>query len=281
MFSISFGSTALDSRFGPGRKKHSRARLGFRFAGGRNVSILRAVGVGNKYPERNGPADSGQLARGDFTSMADPLLIAKGDSELSLLPKMANRHGLVAGATGTGKTVTLQVMAEALSRAGVPIFMADVKGDLSGISQPGTAKPKIEERVRQLGLRGFQFSASPVAFWDVFGEQGHPVRATISEMGPLLLSRLLNLNETQSGVLAIVFRIADDNGLLLLDLKDLRAMVQFVGDHAKDFKTDYGNISAASIGAIQRGLLVLEQQGGDKFFGEPALDLLDLVQTDT
>jgi DNA helicase HerA-like ATPase len=212
--------------------------------------------------------------------MADSLLIAKGETELVLLPKMANRHGLVAGATGTGKTVTLQVMAEALSRAGVPIFMADVKGDLSGISQPGTAKPKIEERVKQLGLSGFQFSGSPVAFWDVFGEQGHPVRATISEMGPLLLSRLLNLNDTQSGVLAIVFRIADDNGLLLLDLKDLRAMVQFVGDHAKDFKTDYGNISAASIGAIQRGLLVLEQQGGDKFFGEPALDLLDLVQTD-
>jgi DNA helicase HerA-like ATPase len=212
--------------------------------------------------------------------MADPLLIAKGESELFLLPRMANRHGLVAGATGTGKTVTLQVMAEALSRAGVPIFMADVKGDLSGISQPGTAKPKIEERVKQLGLAGFQFSGAPVAFWDVFGEQGHPVRATISEMGPLLLSRLLNLNDTQSGVLAIVFRIADDNGLLLLDLKDLRAMVQFVGDHAKDFKTDYGNISAASIGAIQRGLLVLEQQGGDKFFGEPALDLLDLVQTD-
>ena len=212
--------------------------------------------------------------------MADSLLIAKGETELVLLPKMANRHGLVAGATGTGKTVTLQVMAEALSRAGVPIFMADVKGDLSGISQPGTAKPKIEERVKQLGLSGFQFSGSPVAFWDVFGEQGHPVRATISEMGPLLLSRLLNLNDTQSGVLAIFFRIADDNGLLLLDLKDLRAMVQFVGDHAKDFKTDYGNISAASIGAIQRGLLVLEQQGGDKFFGEPALDLLDLVQTD-
>jgi DNA helicase HerA-like ATPase len=212
--------------------------------------------------------------------MTDPLLIAKGETELFLLPKMANRHGLVAGATGTGKTVTLQIMAESLSRAGVPIFMADVKGDLSGISQPGADKPKLAERVKQLGLKSFQFAASPVTFWDVFGEQGHPVRATISEMGPLLLSRLLNLNDTQSGVLAIVFRIADDNGLLLLDLKDLRAMVQFVGDHAKDFKTDYGNISAASIGAIQRGLLVLEQQGGDKFFGEPALDLLDLIQTD-
>jgi DNA helicase HerA-like ATPase len=213
-------------------------------------------------------------------SMADPLLIARGETDLVLLPKMANRHGLVAGATGTGKTVTLQVMAEALSRAGVPIFVADVKGDLSGISQPGVDKPKIKERIKKLGLSDFHFSGSPVTFWDVFGEQGHPVRATISEMGPLLLSRLLNLNETQSGVLAIVFRIADDNGLLLLDLKDLRAMVQFVGDHARDFKTDYGNISAASIGAIQRGLLVLEQQGGDQFFGEPALDLLDLVQTD-
>jgi DNA helicase HerA-like ATPase len=212
--------------------------------------------------------------------MADPLLIAKGETELVLLPKMVNRHGLVAGATGTGKTVTLQVMAEALSRAGVPIFMADVKGDLSGISQPGVDTPKLQERVKQLALSNFQFSGSPVIFWDVFGEQGHPVRATISEMGPLLLSRLLNLNDTQGGVLAIVFRIADDNGLLLLDLKDLRAMVQLVGDHAKDFKTDYGNISTASIGAIQRGLLVLEQQGGDKFFGEPALDLLDFVQTD-
>jgi DNA helicase HerA-like ATPase len=212
--------------------------------------------------------------------MVEPLFIAKGETDLFLLPKMANRHGLVAGATGTGKTVTLQVIAEALSRAGVPVFMADVKGDLSGISQPGVSTPKLDERVKQLGLKDFQFSAAPVAFWDVFGEQGHPVRATISEMGPLLLARLLGLNDIQSGVLAIVFKIADDNGLLLLDEKDLQAMVQFVGEHAKEFQADYGNISTASIGAIQRGLLVLQQQGGDKFFGEPALDLLDLLQTD-
>jgi DNA helicase HerA-like ATPase len=213
--------------------------------------------------------------------MSDPILVAKGDSELCLLPKMSNRHGLIAGATGTGKTVTLQRLAEGLSRIGVPTFMADVKGDLSGISVAGSDKPKIQERVKQLGLTDFRYGDSPVTFWDVFGEQGHPVRATVSEMGPLLFSRLLNLNEVQAGVLTLTYKIADDQGLLLLDLKDLRAMVQSVGEHAKDYTTQYGNVSAASIGAIQRGLLALEQQGGDKFLGEPALDLMDCVQTDS
>jgi uncharacterized protein len=213
--------------------------------------------------------------------MVEPLLIAQSkDGPLYLLPQMANRHGLVAGATGTGKTVTLQVMAEAFSAIGVPVFAADIKGDLSGISQPGTDNPKIAERVKQLKLEKFSFAGCPVTFWDVFGEQGHPVRATISEMGPLLLGRLLNLNETQEGVLTLVFKIADDNQLLLLDLKDLQAMLQYVGEHAKDFQTQYGNISAASIGAIQRGLLGIQQQGGEKFFGEPALNLDDLLQTD-
>jgi DNA helicase HerA-like ATPase len=213
--------------------------------------------------------------------MADPILVAKSDTELYLLPKLANRHGLVAGATGTGKTVTLQRLAEGFSRLGVPVFTADVKGDLSGISQPGTETPKIKERVAALKLTDFKFTGFPVVFWDVFGEMGHPVRATISEMGPLLLGRLLNLNDTQAGVLSLTFKIADDNGLLLLDLKDIRAMLQYVADNAGDFKTHYGNISAASVGAIQRSLLEIEQQGGDKFFGEPALDLLDLVQTDS
>ncbi len=211
--------------------------------------------------------------------MAEPILVAKGDSPLCLLPQLANRHGLIAGATGTGKTVTLQRLAEAFSRLGVPSFMADVKGDLSGVSQPGQEKPSVTDRVKALGLSDFKFAASPVAFWDVFGEQGHPVRATISEMGPLLLARLLNLNDIQSGVLELTFKIADDNGLLLLDLKDLQAMVQYVGDNAGQFKTEYGNISAASVGAIQRALLSLHQQGGDKFFGEPALDLFDFIQT--
>ena len=212
--------------------------------------------------------------------MIEPLLVAKNDkAELFLLPQLANRHGLIAGATGGGKTVTLQVLAEHFSRIGVPVFMADVKGDLSGISQPGIAKPKITERIEKLGLTDFAFEGCPVAFWDVFGEQGHPVRATISEMGPLLLSRMLNLNDTQAGVLTLVFKIADDSGLLLLDLKDLRAMLQHVGDHAKDFTTEYGNISAASIGAIQRGLIGLESEGGEQLFGEPALNLDDLLQT--
>ncbi len=214
--------------------------------------------------------------------MVEPLSIAqaKDNSPLYLLPQMANRHGLVAGATGTGKTVTLQVMAEAFSRIGVPVFAADIKGDLSGISQPGTDNSKLADRVKKMKLADFSFAPCPVTCWDVFGEQGHPVRATISEMGPLLLGRLLNLNDTQEGVLTLVFKIADDNQLLLLDLKDLQAMLQYVGDHAKDFQTQYGNISAASIGSIQRGLLTIQQQGGEKFFGEPALNLDDLIQTD-
>jgi len=213
--------------------------------------------------------------------MADALLIAKGEQELFILPRMANRHGLIAGATGTGKTVTLQVIAERLSAIGVPVFMADVKGDLAGISQPGGNNPKVAERIKQLQLGDYTFEGCPVMFWDVFGEQGHPVRATVSEMGPLLLSRLLNLNEVQAGVLNMVFKIADDNGMLLLDLKDLRSMAQYVGDNAAVFKTQYGNVSPASIGAIQRGLLQLEQQGAEKFFGEPALNLEDLMQTDS
>jgi len=212
--------------------------------------------------------------------MPEPLLVAKAKDEIYLLPQLANRHGLIAGATGTGKTVTLQRLAEAFSRIGVPVFMADVKGDLAGLSQPGAARGKIKERIEQLGLNDFAFEACPVVFWDTFGTQGHPVRATISEMGPLLLARMLNLNDTQQGVLTLVFKIADDNKLLLLDLKDLRAMLQFVGDNAKNFTTQYGNISPASVGAIQRGLLELEQQGGDKFFAEPALNIQDLMQTD-
>ncbi|MGH7854404.1 MAG: helicase HerA-like domain-containing protein [Candidatus Binatia bacterium] len=212
--------------------------------------------------------------------MAEALPIAKGSQVLCLLPRMANRHGLIAGATGTGKTVSLRVIAEGFSRIGVPVFLADVKGDLSGLIRPGADNPKISERLQNLGLEGFQFAGNPAVFWDLFGEQGHPVRTTISDMGPLLMSRLLNLNETQSGVLNLVFKIADDNGMLLLDLKDLRAMLQYVGDNAAQFKTQYGNVSAASIGAIQRGLLALEEQGGDKFFGEPALDLEDMMQTD-
>src|SRR5262245_15206612 len=212
--------------------------------------------------------------------MTEALIIAKDTHDHQLLPRMANRHGLVAGATGTGKTVTLRVIAEKFSQIGVPVFMADVKGDLSGIARPGTESPKVSERIDQLGIKDFQFAACPTVFWDLYGQQGHPVRTTVSDMGPLLLSRLLNLNETQGGVLNIVFKIGDDNGMLLLDLKDLRAMLQHVGENAAQFKTQYGNVSAASIGAIQRGLLALEEQGGDKFFGEPALDLDDLMQTD-
>jgi len=214
-------------------------------------------------------------------TMAEPLLIARAKTELCLLPGLANRHGLIAGATGTGKTVTLQRMAECFSRIGVPVFMADVKGDLSGLSQAGRSSPKLAERLATLGLDNFEFAPCPVTFWDVFGEQGHPVRATVSEMGPLLLARMLNLNATQQGVLTAAFKIADDAGLLLLDLKDLRAMLQHVGDNAAQFTTRYGNISAASVGAIQRGLLELEHQGGEKFFGEPALNIDDLMQTDS
>ncbi|SMB20996.1 putative ATPase [Sterolibacterium denitrificans] len=215
--------------------------------------------------------------------MTEPLYIAKSvdsDDYPALLPQMANRHGLITGATGTGKTVTLQSLAERLSYAGVPVFMADVKGDLSGVAAAGTLTPKLEKRIQELGLEGYTPFANPAMFWDVFGTSGIPVRATISDMGPLLLARLLNLNETQSGVLQLVFRIADDQGLLLLDLKDLRAMVQYVGDNAKNFTTEYGNVSTASIGAIQRGLLTLEEQGGNLFFGEPMLDIHDLMQID-
>ncbi len=211
--------------------------------------------------------------------MSDPILVAKSDRPIVLLLNMANRHGLIAGATGTGKTVTLQTLAEGFSARGIPVFMADVKGDLAGISQPGATNPKVLARVKELGLDDFKGEASPVVFWDVFGENGHPVRATVSEMGPLLLGRLLDLNDTQEGVLNMVFRIADESGLLLLDLKDLRSMLQYVGDNADQFKTQYGNVSAASVGAIQRNLLALESQGADKFFGEPALDLEDLIQT--
>ena len=217
--------------------------------------------------------------------MAEPMLIARAhdaDSfkDIHLLPRLANRHGLITGATGTGKTVTLQKLAESFAAIGVPVFMADVKGDLSGIAAAGTASPKLLQRLAAIGIGDYVPRANTAVFWDVFGAQGHPVRATISDMGPLLLARLLNLNDTQSGVLTLVFRIADDNGLLLLDLKDLRAMVQHVGENAKSFTTGYGNISPASIGAIQRNLLALEEQGGDVFFGEPMLDIGDLMQTD-
>jgi len=212
--------------------------------------------------------------------MAEPLPIAiHGDTTLDLLPGLANRHGLITGATGTGKTVSLQVMSERLSSIGVPIFMADVKGDLAGLSQAGQATPKLDERLKTIGADRPKFEGFPVAFWDLFGEQGHPVRATVSDLGPLLLSRVLNLNETQEGVLTLAFKIADDNGLLLLDLKDLRALLQHVGDNAQQFQTNYGNVSAASIGAIQRGLLTLEQQGAGKFLGEPMLNVDDLLQT--
>ncbi|MCB1950679.1 MAG: DUF853 family protein [Rhodocyclaceae bacterium] len=212
--------------------------------------------------------------------MTEPLLIAKADGrDVALLPRLANRHGLITGATGTGKTVTLQRLAESFASIGVPVFLADVKGDLSGIGVAGTASEKLMKRLNAIGIDTFEPVQNAAVFWDVFGESGHPVRATVSDMGPLLLSRLLNLNDTQGGVLQIVFKVADDNGLLLLDLKDLRAMVQFVGDNAKTIKTQYGNVSTASIGAIQRGLLMIEEQGGDVFFGEPMLDIADLMQT--
>lgn len=214
--------------------------------------------------------------------MSEPLLIAKNAETSSfVLPKMANRHGLIAGATGTGKTVTLQTLAEQFSSIGVPVFMADVKGDLAGMSQMGGGNPKVEARVQQLALSAFSYKKCPVSFWDVFGVKGHPVRTTIAEMGPLLLARLLNLNEVQGGVLNSVFKIADDKGWLLLDLKDLRAMMQHAAENAAEYQTNYGNISAASVGAVQRALLELETQGADQFFGEPALNLDDLMQTDS
>ena len=196
-----------------------------------------------------------------------------------LLPDKANRHGLITGATGTGKTITLQTLAEGFSTIGVPVFMADVKGDLTGISQAGVIGEKLAGVIKERGLTSPESKAYPVTLWDVFGEQGHPVRATVSDLGPLLLARMLDLNETQTGVLNLVFKIADDNGMLLLDLKDLRAMLQYVGDNAKDFTTQYGNVSAASVGAIQRGLLQIESQGGAKFFGEPMLNISDFMQT--
>ncbi len=210
--------------------------------------------------------------------MASQLLIARSDkAELSLLPALANRHGLIAGATGTGKTITLQALAQRLSAIGVPVFMADVKGDLSGMAKPGGANAKVRERLEALKLEP-AFSACPVEFWDVYGRQGLPVRTTVSDMGPLLLGRMLGLNETQEGVLSLVFKIADDAGHLLLDLKDLRAMLQHVGDNAARFKTQYGNVAASSIGASQRGLLALENQGAAQFFGEPMLEVADLMR---
>jgi DNA helicase HerA-like ATPase len=212
--------------------------------------------------------------------MAEPMLVAQNaQMQCHLLPNLANRHGLITGATGTGKTVTLQTLAEQFSNIGVPVFMADVKGDLTGISQSGSFGEKISKVLQERGLTLPAPQACPTTLWDVFGEQGHPVRATVSDMGPLLLARMLDLNDTQAGVLNLVFKIADDNGLLLLDMKDLRAMLQHLGDNAKQFTTEYGNISAASVGAIQRGLMQIEQQGGNQFFGEPMLDIQDLMQT--
>ena len=213
--------------------------------------------------------------------MADPLLIARNAAtECFLIPALANRHGLITGATGTGKTVTLQTLAENFSRIGVPVFMADIKGDLTGISQAGKIGDKLAAVLKDRGIELPASQACPATLWDVFGEQGHPVRATVSDMGPLLIGRMLNLNDTQAGVLNLVFKIADDNGLLLLDLKDLRAMLQHVGDNASQFTTEYGNVSSASVGAIQRGLLQIETQGGTKFFGEPMLNISDFMQTD-
>jgi uncharacterized protein len=214
--------------------------------------------------------------------MTEPFLIAKNkDIECFLRPDKANRHGLITGATGTGKTITLQTMAEGFSRIGVPVFMADVKGDLTGISQKGVLGEKLTKVLAERALAAPESVAFPSTLWDVFGQQGHPVRATVSDLGPLLLSRMLNLNETQAGVLQLVFKVADDQGLLLLDMKDLRAMLQNVGDNASTFTTEYGNVSPASIGAIQRGLLQIEEQGGNQFFGEPMLNIADFMQTDS
>lgn len=208
------------------------------------------------------------------------LWIAKGEDKVCLTPKMANRHGLIAGATGTGKTITLKVMAESFSDMGVPVFLADIKGDLTGMCMPGEINEAVQKRIDQMGLEGFSFREYPVRFFDVFGKKGIPVRTTISEMGPDLIARLLDLNDTQTGILTIIFKIADDRGMLLLDLKDLKAMVRYVGDHNSDFRTEYGNISTQSIGSIQRALLRLEEQGGDVFFGEPALDIYDWMGVD-
>ncbi len=212
--------------------------------------------------------------------MANLLIGGSAEQQITLLTQMANRHGLIAGATGTGKTVTLQILAEAFSKAGVPVFAADIKGDLSGLSAAGKPHPKVDERIEKIGITDYQARPYPVILWDVFGKKGHPLRTTVSEIGPLLLSSLLELNETQSGVLYACFRIADDDGLLLLDLKDLRSMLSWVGDHAKELRSDYGNLSPSSIAAIQRRLLVLEEQGAEEFFGEPALQFDDLMQHD-
>ena len=206
--------------------------------------------------------------------------LAQSDKNLYLLPAMANRHGLIAGATGTGKTITMKVMAESFSDMGVPVFMADVKGDLSGMCRPGADSENMRSRIARFGIENFQYKPYPTRFWDIFGEKGHPVRVTISDMGPVLLARLLNLTEVQTGVLNIVFKVADEHGLLLLDLKDLRAMLQYVGDNRAEFTTLYGNVSAASVGAIQRALLAFEGEGGELFFGEPALDIRDWMRTD-
>ena len=216
-----------------------------------------------------------------MTAPLAPMMLGRNDDhEVCLLPSLVNRHGLITGATGTGKTVSLQGLAEHLSLIGVPVFMADVKGDLAGIAKAGSLSPKLDERLKKYKLPTPAFQDFPVSLWDVFGKDGHPLRATISDMGPLLLSRMLGLNETQEGVMHLVFKVADDNGLLLLDCKDLRAMLQYVGENARKFTTEYGNVSAASIGAIQRGMLALEQQGGDTFFGEPMLNIADMMQTD-
>ena len=210
----------------------------------------------------------------------DEILLGKGDRPVSLLARYGNRHGLVAGATGTGKSVSLMVMAEGFSRLGVPVFIADVKGDVSGLAQPGTASEKIQERAARIGLAGYAPEASPVVFWDLYGKTGHPVRTTVSEIGPPLLARMLELNDTQAGNLEIAFKLADDRGLLLLDLDDLRALLGFVADNRKEISTQYGLVSAQSISAIQRALLTLEREGGEAFFGEPALELTDLLRTD-
>ncbi len=208
------------------------------------------------------------------------IFVGRGTDNVYLYPRMANRHGLIAGATGTGKTITLEVLAESFSQMGVPVFLADVKGDIAGLCRPGQMNENIRKRLDKFGINDFEFSRFPVRFFDVYGEGGHPVRTTISEMGPILLSRLLGLTEVQEGVLSIIFRIADDNGLLLIDLKDLRAMLNYVGEHAAEYTTSYGNVSKQSLGAIQRNLLQLEDEGGDMFFGEPALDINDWMRTD-
>ena len=217
--------------------------------------------------------------------MSTPIVIAKKTTDTTedivLHSQFANRHGLIAGATGTGKTVTLKVLAESFSRLGVPVFLADAKGDVSSLAKAGTSSPKFDERLKLLGIESVPFAASPVIFWDLFGQQGHPIRTTISEIGPLLLARMLNLNDTQEGVLSAVFRIADDQGLLLIDFKDLKAMLTYVSENAADLKAEYGNLSPASLGAIQRNLLALGDQGGEQFFGEPSLNILDFIQTDS